>query len=185
MDNQSPKKSPAPTGGKSTIVLVGLMGAGKSAIGRRLAKHLSLKFIDSDEEIEKAAGISIGDIFEIYGEDEFRAVERRVILRIIGQNQCVLATGGGAFMDDEIRDAIKANAVSVWLNAELDTLLERTSRRDHRPLLNTGEPAEILQKLIDIRYPVYATADITIKSGEHTLDKMVLKIADALEGRKN
>ena len=167
------------------IVLVGLMGAGKSSIGRRLAKHLGLKFIDADDEIEKAAGLSIDDIFEIYGEDEFRAGERRVILRILDEGPSVLATGGGAFMDPAIRDTIKKCSVSVWLKADLDTLLERTSRRGGRPLLKTGDPAKVLKKLMDERYPIYETADITIESGNNTLDEMVTTIANALEGQKN
>ena len=168
-----------------TLVLVGLMGAGKTSVGRRLAKHLGLRFIDADEEIEAAAGLSIEDIFEIYGEEEFRAGERRVILRILGESPCVLATGGGAFMDKEIRDAIKNNAVSVWLKADLETLLERTSRRGGRPLLKNGNPAEILEKLTKERYPVYATADITIESGDNTHEEMVGKIETALKEQLN
>ena len=185
MSNQSPPKPQTAAEENQTIVLVGLMGAGKSSIGRRLARHLGLRFIDADDEIEKAAGLSIDDIFEIYGEGEFRSGERRVILRILGEGPCVLATGGGAFMDAGARDAIKKNAVSVWLKADLDTLLERTSRRNDRPLLKIGDPAQVLKKLIDERYPIYATADITIESGNDTLDKMVEIIVNALEGQKN
>ncbi|MCK4939552.1 MAG: shikimate kinase [Rhodospirillaceae bacterium] len=185
MDNKPPSNPPSNGADERTIVLVGLMGAGKSSIGRRLAKHLGIRFIDADDEIEKAAGLSIDDIFEIYGEDEFRSGERRVILRILDEGPCVLATGGGAFMDTNVRDIIKKNAVSVWLKVDLDTLLERTSRRGGRPLLKTGDPAKVLGKLMDERYPVYATADITIESGNDTLDKMVSKIANALEGQKN
>lgn len=185
MNNKPSTNPPSDDANGRTIVLIGLMGAGKSSVGRRLAKHLGLRFVDADDEIEKAAGLSINDIFEIYGEDEFRAGERRVILRILDDGPSVLATGGGAFMDINIRDAIMKNAVSVWLKADLDTLLERTSRRDSRPLLKTNDPAKVLKKLMDERYPIYETADITIESGSDTLDKMVSKIADALEGQKN
>jgi len=174
----------SPINGKA-LVLVGLMGAGKTSVGRRLAKHLGLNFIDADEEIEAAAGLSIDDIFDIYGEEEFRAGERRVILRILSEGPCVLATGGGAFMDKEIRDAIKSHAISIWLKADLETLLERTSRRGGRPLLKKGNPAEILENLTKERYPVYATADITIESGNHTHDEMVNKIEIALKEQLN
>lgn len=185
MNDQSAQNSQISTANAKTLVLVGLMGAGKSSVGRRLAKHLGLRFIDADDEIEKAAGLSIEDIFELYGEEEFRAGERRVILRILSESPCVLATGGGAFMDKEIRDAIGNSAVSIWLKAELKTLLERTSRRGGRPLLKNGDPAQILEKLTKERYPVYATADITIESGDNTLDEMVAKIDAALKEKIN
>ncbi len=147
------------------VVLVGLMGAGKTRIGRELSGLMRLSFVDSDTEIEKAAGCSIPDIFERFGEGDFRSGERRVIERLLQRDGVVLATGGGAFMDKETRDNIaQSGAVSVWLRAELDILVERTSRTDHRPLLKTGDPEEILARLIDERYPVYAKADIVVES---------------------
>ena len=151
------------------IVLVGLMGAGKSTVGRRLAATLGVNFIDSDIEITEAAGCSISDIFESYGEPIFRDLEQRVILRLMMGEPSVIATGGGAFIQPAIRNAIADKAISVWLKADLPILLERVSRRDNRPLLKTGDKGEILQKLIDERYPIYAQANITIDSnnGSH------------------
>lgn len=147
------------------VVLVGLMGAGKTRVGRELAGLMQLPFVDSDSEIEKAAGCSIPDIFERFGEADFRSGERRVIKRLLKRDGIVLATGGGAFMNDETRGNIeKSGAVSVWLRAGLDVLVERTGRTDHRPLLKTGDPEEILARLIDERYPVYAKADIVVES---------------------
>lgn len=163
-----------------SVVLVGLMGAGKSHIGRRLAQRLKLPFVDADHEIEKAAGRSIEDIFREFGEDEFRQGERRVISRLLDENKIVLATGGGAFMNDETRERIIEKSVSVWLRADLDLLLKRTSRRDNRPLLKTGDPREILQRLIDERYPVYANADITVDSVDGPGGTTVNRVVDAL-----
>ena len=162
------------------IVLVGLMGAGKSSIGRRLAAHLGLNFIDADDEIIKSAGCSIADIFTQYGEEAFRDVEKKVILRLLDEGPMILATGGGAFINNDIRAAVKEKATSVWLRADLDVLVERTSRRDNRPLLKEGDPREILQKLIDVRYPVYEKADISVDSGPHPHEVMVEKIVTAL-----
>ena len=164
-----------------SIALIGLMGAGKSSVGRRLAKKLGLPFVDADDEIEKAAGLSIDDIFEVYGEAAFRDGERRVLLRLLDTGPQVIATGGGAFMDEQIRGKIAETAVSVWLKAGLDTLLERTSRRDDRPLLNTGDPKAILEKLITERYPVYGGADITIEGDNNSLDVTVGCIIEALD----
>ncbi len=164
-----------------SIALIGLMGAGKSSVGRRLAKKLGIPFVDADDEIEKAAGLSIDDIFEVYGEAAFRDGERRVLLRLLDTGPQVIATGGGAFMDEQIRGKIAETAVSVWLKAGLDTLLERTSRRDDRPLLNKGDPKAILEKLITERYPVYAEADITIEGDNNSLDVMVGCIIEALD----
>ena len=163
------------------IVLVGLMGAGKSTIGRRLASSLGIPFIDSDAEIMEAAGCSISDIFEGYGESIFRDLEQRVILRLMTGSPCVVATGGGAFIQPAIRDAISQKAVSVWLKADLPVLLERVSRRDNRPLLKTGDKSEILQKLIDERYPIYAQADITIDSNFGPHESVVEDIVKALK----
>lgn len=163
-----------------SVVLVGLMGAGKSHIGRRLAQRLKLTFVDADQEIEKAAGRPIEDIFREFGEDEFRQGERRVIARLLDADKIVLATGGGAFMSDETRERILENSISVWLRADLDLLLKRTSRRDNRPLLKTGDPREILQRLIDERYPVYAQADITVDSVDGPGGTTLNRVVDAL-----
>lgn len=164
------------------IVLVGLMGAGKTTIGRRLAERLKLKFIDSDEEIERAAGLTVADIFETYGEAGFRDGERRVIARLMGEAPHVLATGGGAFMNPATRALIKQNAVSVWLKADLDVLVERTSRRNTRPLLRAGDPAEILAKLMAERSPTYAQADVTVDSARHPHDHTVKLLIHSLQG---
>ncbi len=146
------------------IVLVGLMGAGKSSVGRRLAEKLDFTFVDADQEIEKAAGQTIPEIFSQHGEDYFREGEKRVIARLLENNNQVLATGGGAFMSAETREAIKQHGVSVWLKAELDLLVKRVQKRENRPLLKSRDPRLVLQNLMDIRYPVYATADITVES---------------------
>ncbi|WP_046021939.1 shikimate kinase [Magnetospira sp. QH-2] len=153
-----------------SVVLVGLMGAGKSAVGRRLAARLSLPFVDADAEIEKAAGCSIADIFETYGEEAFRDCERRVIRRLLGEPSQVLATGGGAFMNPETRSVIKKEGLSLWLRAPLHILVERTSRRDTRPLLRTGNPSEILQDLMNQRYPVYGQSDLVVDTTEESAD---------------
>ena len=166
-----------------TIVLVGLMGAGKTTVGRRLAKRLGLEFADSDFEIEKAAQMSIGEIFETYGEDYFRAGERRVIARLMGGPPRILATGGGAFINDETRALMKSEAITVWLDAELQVLVERTGRRDTRPLLKNGDPADILKKLLQERGPIYAEADIHIQSSEGPHDEVVESIVKALENK--
>jgi shikimate kinase len=149
-----------------TIVLVGLMGAGKTKIGRRLAARLSLPFFDSDTEIEAAAGETIEEIFRHRGEAVFRDGERRVIARLLGRPVHVLATGGGAFMDPATRAVIARRGVSVWLRADLDVLLARVSRRNNRPLLQERDPRDVLAELIERRYPVYAEADLTIDSGD-------------------
>jgi shikimate kinase len=162
------------------IVLVGLMGAGKTSVGRRLAQHFDCPFIDSDDEIVKAAGCSIADIFERFGEQEFRDGERRVILRLLEGEPQVIATGGGAFMDPIIREKIKELGTSVWLRADLDILVDRTSHRKHRPLLLTGNPRETLQKLMDERYPVYAEADIIVDTGPESSDYTANEVVDAL-----
>ena len=147
-----------------TIAFVGLMGAGKSCIGRLLAGALGLPFVDADKEIEAAAGCSVEDIFAAHGEAAFRDGERRVIARLLTQPTMVLATGGGAFMDPETRRLIHERATSVWLRADADLLVRRTARRNNRPLLKRGEPREVLSRLIDERYPVYAEADVVVDS---------------------
>ena len=163
-----------------SLVLVGLMGAGKSTVGRRLAHQLGLPFVDSDDEIVKAADCSIPDIFEIYGEEEFRALEKRVIERLLGEGPMVLATGGGAFINDQTRERILASATAIWLNASLDVLVDRTSRRGGRPLLENKKPKDTLKKLIDERYPVYANAHIMIDTNDDSMDHTVDKILNAL-----
>lgn len=163
------------------VVLVGLMGAGKTTIGRRLAHSLGLEFVDSDHEIVEAAGCSIADIFAIYGEEIFRDVEKRVLLRLVTGEPRVIATGGGAFMNKEIREAILQNSWSVWLKADLPVLIERVSRRDTRPLLKTGDKSEILSKLMDERYPTYAQANITIDSNEGAHETVVSRIVAVLK----
>lgn len=149
---------------RRTVVLVGLMGAGKTSVGKRLAEALEVPFRDSDEEIVAAAGMDIPDIFATLGEAAFRLGERRVIARLLDAEPHVLATGGGAFMNADTRRLIAERAVSIWLRADLDTLVERTSRRTDRPLLRSGDPREILGRLMADRHPVYAEADLTIDS---------------------
>jgi shikimate kinase len=165
------------------VVLVGLMGAGKTTIGRRMAHVLSLPFVDADHEIAEAAGCSISDIFEMYGEEIFRDLEKRVLLRLISEEPRVIATGGGAFMNTSIRQAVKDHAISVWLKAELDVLLERVARRDTRPLLKSGDRREILSRLIEERYPIYAEADITVDSNAGLHESVVSAIIVELEQR--
>jgi shikimate kinase len=166
--------------GNRAIVLVGLMGAGKTSIGRRLADRLGIPFVDADHEIEKAAGKSIPDIFADHGEAQFRDGERRVIARLLDNGKQVLATGGGAFMNPETRAAIKANSLSVWLRADLDVLVKRVGKRGGRPLLENKDPAEVLQNLMNIRYPVYAEADITVESRDVQHNEMVGAVLKAL-----
>lgn len=149
---------------KHPVVMVGLMGAGKTSIGRRLAAQLDIPFVDADAEIESAAGCTIEEIFERHGEAAFRDGERRVIARLLEGPPRVIATGGGAYMDPETRALIRERAISLWLRANLDTLVSRTSRRSNRPLLKRGEPRETLDRLMQQRYPVYAEADITVDS---------------------
>jgi shikimate kinase len=164
-----------------SIVFVGMMGAGKSAIGRRVAERLNLDFMDADNEIESAAGCSIPDIFERHGEEAFRDGERRVILRLLEGPVKVIATGGGAFMNEQTRAAIKELSVSVWLRADFETLWRRVSRRDNRPMLKTSDPQGTLQKLIDERYPTYSGADLTVESTDGPRDATVDWVIDALE----
>jgi shikimate kinase len=178
----APARRPAPGGlqPRRTIVLVGLMGAGKTKIGRRLAARLHLPFHDSDEEIEAAAGETIEEIFANRGEAVFRDGERRVIARLLQGPVHVLATGGGAFMDPATRRVIAERGVSVWLRAELDVLFARVSRRSNRPLLKTPDPRAVLAELIDRRYPIYAEADVTVDSGEGPPDATASRAIAAL-----
>ena len=162
------------------VVLVGMMGAGKTTVGRRLAARLNRPFLDSDEEIEKAAQMSIPEIFAQRGEPEFRAGETRVIARVLKTQNVVLATGGGAFVHPETRALVKQEAVSVWLKAEIDILFERVSRRANRPLLQTANPRATLEKLIEDRYPLYAEADVTVLSRDVPQDAVAADIVDAV-----
>lgn len=164
-----------------SIVLVGLMGAGKSAIGKRLAQLLGLPFVDADLEIEAAAGCTIEEIFQRHGEAAFRDGERRVIARLLDGPVQVLATGGGAFMDAETRARTKAHGVSVWLKADLETLLARTARRSNRPLLKRDDPRKVLQQLMALRHPHYETADITVESTDSPLNDTVAKVMHELQ----
>lgn len=165
-----------------TIVLVGLMGAGKTKIGRRLAARLNLPFFDSDNEIEAAAGETIEEIFRNRGEAVFRDGERRVIARLLTRPAHVLATGGGAFMDPVTRAAIARRGVAVWLRADLDVLLARVARRSNRPLLQERDPRAVLAELIERRHPVYAEADLVIDSGEGPAEQTVTRVIAALAG---
>jgi shikimate kinase len=163
------------------LVLVGMMGAGKTAIGRRLAERLDCPFLDADDEIETAAGCSISDIFALHGEAAFRDGERRVIKRLLDCSPTVLATGGGAFMDTDIRQAVRDKGISIWLRADIETLWQRVRRRDHRPLLETENPRETLERLIQDRNPTYAEADITVDSDVGPLCQTVDRVMDAIE----
>lgn len=163
------------------LVLVGLMGAGKSAVGRRVAAKLNIPFIDADSEIEAAAGCSVEEIFARHGEAAFRDGERRVVARLLEtQPTHVLATGGGAFIDPSTRALINDRAISVWLRAKLDVLFERVSRRSHRPLLKTADPKAKLAELMEQRYPIYAEADIIVDSGGGPIGNMVERVIAAV-----
>ncbi len=164
-----------------SVVLVGIMGVGKSAIGRRLAMRLGLPFVDADHEIEAAAGCTIDDIFSRFGEAEFRKGEARVIKRLIDSGQIVMATGGGAYMNDKTRTVIKARAISIWLRADLDTLVRRVRRRTDRPLLKQGDPRQTLKRLMAERDPTYAMADIVVDSTEGPHDLVVDAIVEELK----
>ena len=164
-----------------TIVLVGLMGAGKSCIGKRLAHRLGLAFVDADHEVERAAGCSIAEIFARHGEANFRDGERRVIARLLDNPVHVLATGGGAFMDPRTRALIGERAISIWLRADLDLLLRRVARRNDRPLLQVAEPRQKLAELMTQRHPVYAEADIAVDSADGPPDVTLERVVEALE----
>src|SRR5450755_4242588 len=168
--------------GTRPVVLVGMMGAGKSTIGRRLAVRLKLPFLDADTEIEAAAGMSIPDIFETHGEPHFRDGEARVIARLLDGGPAVLATGGGAFMREDTRGRIRAKAISIWLKADADTIMKRVKRRADRPLLQTADPAATVGRLIEQREPVYRHADLTIWSRDVPHEKIVDECIDALHG---
>jgi shikimate kinase len=166
--------------GTRSIVLVGLMGAGKSSVGRRLAQRLGLPFVDADTEIEKAADLTIPEIFDKHGEAYFRAGEVRVVARILDTGPQVLATGGGAYMNAETRERIRERGISIWLKAELDVLMKRVKRRGDRPLLKADDPQAVLKRLMDERYPVYAEAALTVLSREASHEDAVEDVLQAL-----
>jgi shikimate kinase len=166
--------------GNRPLVLIGLMGAGKSSIGRRLADKLDLPFVDADHEIEVAAGKSIAEIFADHGEDYFREGERRVIARLMENGAQVLATGGGAYMNDETRSLIDTRGVSIWLRAELPLLMRRVMKRGDRPLLKTNSPEQVMKDLMAKRYPVYAHADVTVESKDVQHGQMVNEVIKGL-----
>jgi len=172
--------------GRRSIVLVGMMGVGKSSIGRRLAARLAVPFVDADAEIERAAGMSIADIFARHGEADFRSGEARVIARLLESGPQVLATGGGAVMNADTRVAIKAKGISIWLRAEFEVLMRRISKRkNERPMLLTADPAATLRQLLEVREPLYAQADITVDSREVPHDAIVSQILNALASYLN
>lgn len=162
------------------VVLVGLMGAGKTKVGGVLARLLQIPFIDSDLEVERVAGMAVSDVFELYGEAAFRDCEAKVITRLLRGQVQVIATGGGAFMNDATRSLIKKEAVSIWMRADIEVLLERTAQSGRRPLLQTDDPRAVLQRLMDMRYPVYAEADLTVDSGAQTPQEMARHMLDTL-----
>ena len=182
-DAPQPQSTLGPALGRRTVVLVGMMGAGKSSVGRRLAARLGIPFVDADVEIEKAAAMTISEIFAARGEPYFRSGETRVIARLLESGPQVLATGGGAFMNADTRAAIRAKGLSVWLRATLDVLSRRIKRRGDRPLLKGADPAETLRKLMEQRDPVYAEADLTVESRDVPHETIVDEILEGLRGR--
>ncbi|WP_337187684.1 shikimate kinase [Phenylobacterium sp.] len=165
---------------RRTIALVGLMGVGKSSVGRRLATTLGLPFRDADSEVEAAAGRSISEIFSALGEPAFRDGERRVIARLLEGPPHVLATGGGAFMNDDTRALIKTRAISVWLKADLDVLARRIGRKDTRPLIADKDPLDVLKAQAEVRYPIYAEADVVVETGDTAHHITVAQVIEAL-----
>lgn len=163
-----------------SIVFVGMMGAGKSTIGRKLAFKLGMDFIDTDLEIENAAQLSISEIFAHYGEAHFREIEKKIIIRVLQENKGVISVGGGAFMDEDLRNHIHQQGISIWLRADFETLMTRIHNQDHRPLLTQSSPEEVMRKLIEARYPTYEKSDIIIENDDLTMDKTIDVVLDAL-----
>ena len=166
--------------GKRNLVFIGLMGAGKSAIGRLAAQALGIPFVDSDHEIERVSRMTISDLFARYGEDEFRALETRVLKRLLRTGPRVVSTGGGAYINERSRRQIKRGGLTIWLNAELDVLWERVNKRDTRPLLKTENPKQTLENLMRARYPIYAEADLTVMSRDVSKETMVEDVLTAV-----
>jgi shikimate kinase len=166
--------------GDRSIVFVGLMGAGKTAIGRKVAQVLGLPFIDSDQEIEAVSRMTVPELFELYGEAEFRALEQRVILRILESGRQVISTGGGAFMNEQTRLAIASHGISVWLKADIDILMERVSKKQNRPLLKNPDPRAVMEKLMTERYPVYAKAEVTVSTRDERKEVIATEVIEAL-----
>ena len=166
--------------GRRSVVFVGLMGAGKTAIGRKVATVLGLPFTDSDQEIESVSRMTVPELFDRYGEAEFRALEQRVILRVLESGPQILSTGGGAFMNGQTRAAIAQLGVSVWLKADLDTLMERVSKKQNRPLLKNADPRGVLERLMIERYPVYATAAVTVPTRDERKEVIAAEVIEAL-----
>ena len=175
------EKARTALGGRN-LVFVGLMGAGKSVIGRLVAQSLGVPFIDTDAEIERVSRMTISELFAAYGEPEFRALETRVMERLLRSGPRVISTGGGAFINENTRRQIKRGGISVWLKADLDILWERVSKRDHRPLLKTENPKQTLENLMNQRYPIYAEADLTVLSENVRKDVMVNEVLSAIAG---
>ena len=172
---------PAPGAIRRPVVLVGLMGAGKTTVGRKLAQMLDLPFVDTDHEIEDASRMSVADLFATYGEAEFRALEARVVARLLDDGPRVIATGGGAYMNEGTRRLLAERSVTVWLKAELDVLMERVSKKPTRPLLQTPDPRATLKALMDVRYPVYAQADLHVQTRNVKREAVAREILDQLE----
>lgn len=168
--------------GRRNIVFVGLMGAGKSAVGRMVAQQLRVPFIDTDVEIERVSRMTISELFATYGEEEFRALETRVIKRLLRGGPKVISTGGGAFINDNTRRHITRGGISLWLKADLEVLWERVNKRDHRPLLKTENPKATLAALMEKRYPIYAEADLTIESRDVRKEIIVTEVLAAIAG---
>ena len=166
--------------GRRNLIFVGLMGAGKSAIGRMTASQLGLPFIDTDNEIERVSRMTISELFAAYGEEEFRALETRVIKRLLRSGPRVISTGGGAFINEKTRKQIERGGISLWLKADLEVLWERVNKRDHRPLLKTENPKQTLENLMNQRYPIYALADMTIQSRDERKETIVREVLDAI-----
>ena len=165
---------------KRSIVFVGLMGAGKSVIGRKVAFALGLPFIDSDHEIEIVSRMTVPDLFERFGESEFRSLERRVIARLLKTGPQIISTGGGAFVDPDTRDAVAKNGLSVWLKADLDTLMERVMKRQNRPLLKTADPRAVMHRLMELRHPLYSLADVTVHTRDDRKDVIAAEVIAAI-----
>lgn len=178
---KKPKRYSASLVLPKTLVLVGMMGAGKSSVGWRLARRLGIPFSDTDQEVEKAAGCSVADIFETWGEKAFRDAERRIIKRLLAEPTQIVSTGDGAFFDEESQKMIKENSISLWLRADPEILYERVIRRDTRPLLLEGDPKQILEEMIERRYPIYAKADLTVESNDDAHEATIERVIEALK----